>query len=142
MITIIAHDAADDEQHLQTEVELRSVLERHPIFRALSEKGGFIIVPDISVYPGWSDIPGLHLAHSYVGIPIFNQEHLIGFLNIGHETPGAYAHIQTSLFDLIRKYQTEIEKLIDAGLAETTEKSLRLTRKGKLFSNEVFSVFV
>ncbi len=45
-------------------------------------------------------------------------------------------------FDLMRKYQAEIERLTDAGLVERTENSLRLTRKGKLFSNEVFSVFV
>ncbi|MBK8465420.1 MAG: radical SAM family heme chaperone HemW [Chloracidobacterium sp.] len=45
-------------------------------------------------------------------------------------------------FDLINKFEAEIERLIDAELVETTESSLRLTRKGKLFSNEVFSVFV
>ena len=45
-------------------------------------------------------------------------------------------------FDLIGKYQAEIERLNDAGLVERTENSLRLTRKGKLFSNEVFSIFV
>lgn len=45
-------------------------------------------------------------------------------------------------FDLIDKYDAAIERLIDAELVETTENSLWLTRKGKLFSNEVFSVFV
>ena len=45
-------------------------------------------------------------------------------------------------FDLVGKYQAEIERLTDAGLVERTENSLRVTRKGKLFSNEVFSVFV
>ena len=44
-------------------------------------------------------------------------------------------------FDLISKYQAEIEKLTETGLIET-EKTMQLTRKGKLFSNEVFSVFV
>ena len=45
-------------------------------------------------------------------------------------------------FDLIQKYKAEIERLTDAGLVELTENNLRLTRKGKLFSNEVFSSFV
>ncbi len=45
-------------------------------------------------------------------------------------------------FDLIRKYEAEIERLTGDGLVENTANSLRLTRKGKLFSNEVFSVFI
>jgi oxygen-independent coproporphyrinogen-3 oxidase len=45
-------------------------------------------------------------------------------------------------FDLIRKYEEEIERLTSAGLVDITENNLRLTRKGKLFSNEVFSSFV
>lgn len=45
-------------------------------------------------------------------------------------------------FDLIGKYKADLERLADAGLIETARKHLRLTRKGKLFSNEVFAVFV
>jgi len=45
-------------------------------------------------------------------------------------------------FDLMDKYRTEVERLVDLDLVEMTENNFRLTRKGKLFSNEVFSVFV
>lgn len=45
-------------------------------------------------------------------------------------------------FELIDKYRAEIDRLIDAGLVETTDGRLFLTRRGKLFSNEVFAVFV
>jgi len=45
-------------------------------------------------------------------------------------------------FDLIVKYQNDIDRLSEMGLVETSNGALRLTRKGKLFSNEVFSVFV
>ena len=45
-------------------------------------------------------------------------------------------------FDLVEKYKAEIARLTEAGLIETEEECLRLTRRGKLFSNEVFSVFV
>ena len=44
--------------------------------------------------------------------------------------------------DLLKKYNTEISDLRDAGLIESINDQLRLTRKGKLFSNEVFAVFV
>ncbi|MFN0278130.1 MAG: radical SAM family heme chaperone HemW [Pyrinomonadaceae bacterium] len=45
-------------------------------------------------------------------------------------------------FDLMGKYQAEIERLNEGGLIEIIGENMRLTRKGKLFSNEVFSVFV
>ena len=44
--------------------------------------------------------------------------------------------------DLINKYRIDLKDLSEAGLVEITSERLRLTRKGKLFSNEVFAVFV
>lgn len=43
---------------------------------------------------------------------------------------------------LADKYVGELRDLFDKGLVELTNDRLRLTRKGKLFSNEVFAVFV
>ena len=45
-------------------------------------------------------------------------------------------------FDLRGKYRDELADLVDAGLIEITGGRLKLTQKGMLFSNEVFSVFV
>lgn len=44
--------------------------------------------------------------------------------------------------DLLGKYASDIEKLREAGLIEVEGENLRLTRKGMLYSNEVFAVFV
>ncbi len=44
--------------------------------------------------------------------------------------------------DLLSRYEAELDELKMAGLIDVTPSHLRLTRKGKLFSNEVFSVFV
>jgi len=45
-------------------------------------------------------------------------------------------------YNLIEKHAEELARLEDFGLIEFTEKHLALTRKGFLFSNEVFAVFV
>ena len=45
-------------------------------------------------------------------------------------------------FELVKKFQTEIDRLVEANLIEIAHNYLSLTRKGKLFSNEVFAVFV
>jgi len=44
--------------------------------------------------------------------------------------------------ELARKYEDELDKLKAADLIEIEGERMFLTRKGKLFSNEVFSVFV
>ncbi|MBS1770704.1 MAG: radical SAM family heme chaperone HemW [Acidobacteria bacterium] len=43
--------------------------------------------------------------------------------------------------DLKAKYAGELERLADAGLIELASDRLKLTRRGMLFSNEVFAVF-
>jgi oxygen-independent coproporphyrinogen-3 oxidase len=45
-------------------------------------------------------------------------------------------------FDLRERFADEFERLREFGLVEVKDDSLRLTRKGFLYSNEVFAVFV
>ena len=44
--------------------------------------------------------------------------------------------------DLLEDYKSELQQLNEKGLIELSNDRLRLTRKGKLFSNEVFQAFV
>jgi oxygen-independent coproporphyrinogen-3 oxidase len=44
--------------------------------------------------------------------------------------------------DLIEEYEKDLRRLVEAELIELAENRLKLTRKGFLFSNEVFAVFV
>jgi oxygen-independent coproporphyrinogen III oxidase len=44
--------------------------------------------------------------------------------------------------DLQNDYMNELDRLKAAGLLEISDRNLRLTKKGMLFSNEVFAVFV
>lgn len=50
-------------------------------------------------------------------------------------------YIAETGIDLKERYDGELARLADAGLIEFTGDSLRLTRRGMLFSNEVFAVF-
>jgi oxygen-independent coproporphyrinogen-3 oxidase len=44
--------------------------------------------------------------------------------------------------DILARFAKDLEQLCDADLIEISGDRIRLTRKGKLYSNEVFSVFV
>jgi oxygen-independent coproporphyrinogen III oxidase len=45
-------------------------------------------------------------------------------------------------FNPLEKYSTDLEQFSDAGLIDISGERLRLTRRGKLNSNEVFALFV
>lgn len=45
-------------------------------------------------------------------------------------------------FDLLERFATEIKEFQELGLLEVRDKFLKLTRRGMLYSNEVFAVFV
>jgi coproporphyrinogen III oxidase-like Fe-S oxidoreductase len=44
--------------------------------------------------------------------------------------------------DLEEKYASEIHEAIDSGLIEIVDRRIKLTQRGMLFSNEIFSIFV
>ncbi|CAN5632163.1 radical SAM family heme chaperone HemW [soil metagenome] len=44
--------------------------------------------------------------------------------------------------DLVKEYSEDLARLQEADLIEISENNLRLSKKGRLYSNEVFSVFV
>ena len=45
-------------------------------------------------------------------------------------------------YDLAEQYRTEIDDLLEKELIEISETRMRLTRRGMLFSNEVFAEFI
>jgi oxygen-independent coproporphyrinogen-3 oxidase len=45
-------------------------------------------------------------------------------------------------YDLKREFAADLERLDEAGLIIVSDQNIRLTRKGMLYSNEVFSIFV
>lgn len=51
------------------------------------------------------------------------------------------AYEKETSIDLAKKYAGDLERLADAGLIEFAGSRLRLTPRGMLFSNEVFSIF-
>lgn len=46
------------------------------------------------------------------------------------------------MIDLTVRYRSDLDRMLEDGLIEIREGRLKLTRKGKLFSNEVFAVFI
>ncbi|MBL8148952.1 MAG: hypothetical protein JNN15_03390 [Blastocatellia bacterium] len=44
--------------------------------------------------------------------------------------------------DLVEEYKEELDRLVDAQLLEVNDKTVKLTKRGILYSNEIFILFV
>lgn len=50
-----------------------------------------VIIPDVSLYPGWVDMPETQRIRSFASVPIQVGGEVIGFLNLDSETPNFYS---------------------------------------------------
>jgi PAS domain S-box-containing protein len=50
-----------------------------------------MIIPDVSAYPGWVDVPETRRVRSFASAPIQVGGEVIGFLNLDSETPNFYS---------------------------------------------------
>lgn len=51
-----------------------------------------VVIPDVSLYPGWVQRMETSLARSYLGVPIRARSEVIGFLNLESLTPGFFTN--------------------------------------------------
>ncbi len=65
--------------------------------RQMAETGEPLVIPDITLYPGWLHTPESAWLRSFAGAPIIVRDAVIGFLNIDSATPNFFtpAHAVT-----------------------------------------------
>jgi PAS domain S-box-containing protein len=49
-----------------------------------------VILPDVETDPDWRSYPDLEWIRSYIGVPILQDEEVIGFINLDSSIPGAF----------------------------------------------------
>ncbi|MBI5935104.1 MAG: GAF domain-containing protein [Chloroflexi bacterium] len=65
-------------------------LDRLQTFKEMAKSLQPLVIPDTANDPRWSSVPGHDWIRSYVGVPIYTGDRILGFLNVGHEMPGFY----------------------------------------------------
>jgi GAF domain-containing protein len=56
-----------------------------------------VIITDTAAYPDWVHTPETDWIRSYIGAPIYVEDHLLGFLSLDSATPGFYTEEHTTL---------------------------------------------
>lgn len=124
MMTVTQTDTTIiDDQHLDfQQSDMRQLIENHSIFRQIVQSETILVVEDKRSFAGWMDIPGFDVICSYVGIPIWNQEQIVGFLNLGSQTPGFFSRWEPAWYGLLGKY---VEAVLQSSiLAERVERRI------------------
>ncbi len=100
-----------------------------PRFQAMIETRQPLLIPDTEEDALWVRIPETAYIRSYVSVPIFTHDRVIGFLSLDSSTPSfftpvhaerlqafanqvAIASENAQLYDQIRRYSTELEQRV------------------------------
>jgi GAF domain-containing protein len=56
-----------------------------------------VLIPNVSQYPDWQHVEGLPLARSWLGVPLVQEEEVIGMLSLTRERPEPYTDSEVTL---------------------------------------------
>ena len=77
-------------------MNLRMVVADVPNLRLMAETQQPLIIPDVSVFPGWLDFPETRWLRSYAGAPVLIDGQIAGYVNLDSATPGFFHSTHTS----------------------------------------------
>lgn len=61
-----------------------------PTLRQIAETRRALVIPDVTAYPDWVDLPGARWVRSHIGAPLLVEGETTGFLTLDSATPGFY----------------------------------------------------
>jgi PAS domain S-box-containing protein len=79
-----------DSEHEDQIMALRFVVADTPTFRRMVDTREPLIIPDVSDFPDWVDLPEARWIRSYAGAPISFEGMVYGFVNLNSRQPGTF----------------------------------------------------
>ena len=130
--------------------DLRLSISDMPTLRHMIATRQPLVVSDTHDYAQWQRLPGTEWMRSYAATPICLEEQVIGFLNLGSETPGRFGEAEAGkvqafadqiaiairnahLYEQIRRHATELEEIVAERTAELRTNEGRLAELNEGF---------
>lgn len=76
---------------------LRVKIKEGDMFVTMRETQHPVLIPDIEQYPDWQHVKDLPLARSWLGVPLIQEEAVIGMLSLTRESPDPYTESEVTL---------------------------------------------
>jgi signal transduction histidine kinase len=67
-------------------------IDRGGVYDQIAISGEPLIIDDVNAVKGWNQIDWLPLNHSWMGVPLFSKNKVIGMLSLTREAPAAFSH--------------------------------------------------
>lgn len=88
-ITILAQHGFPDDPRVK---ELSLPVDRGDVYDRIASSGEPLVIEDVTVVKGWTQIDWLPVNHSWMGVPLFSKNKVIGMLSLTREDPSAFSH--------------------------------------------------
>jgi len=72
-----------------------------PSFQQLVDNNKPFLIADTELHPGWVVLPETAWIRSYLGIPIYKGEEVIGFINLDQDFPNAFTETHIQIMDAL-----------------------------------------
>lgn len=85
---MVAHRGFPDDKRVE---DLRVQATKGGVYDQMTKSGEPILIKDVSENPGWVQIPWLPLHKSWLGVPLFAKNKVIGMISLTREAPNAFS---------------------------------------------------
>ncbi len=89
VVTILAQHGFPDDPRVQ---ELSVPINRGDVYDQIATSGEPLIIDDVAVVKGWIQVDWLPVNHSWMGVPLFSKNKVIGMLSLTRKEPAAFSH--------------------------------------------------
>jgi DNA-binding LacI/PurR family transcriptional regulator/signal transduction histidine kinase len=89
VITVLAHHGFPDDPRV---AELTMPIDRGSVYDQIVTSREPLVVDDVNVVKGWTQLDWLPVNHSWMGVPLFSKNKVIGMLSLTREAPSAFSH--------------------------------------------------
>lgn len=88
-VTVLAQHGFPDDPRV---AELSVPITRGGVYDQIASSGNPLIIDDVTTVKGWTQLEWLPINHSWMGVPLFSKNKVIGMLSLTREKPAAFSH--------------------------------------------------
>lgn len=133
-----------DERTQQLVIPLRE----GDVFFQIADSNRPVLIDDVTLAPGWTQVPWLAINHSWVGVPLFSKDRVVGMVSLTRREKGAFSQEDVlmatafalqaamalenaALYEEITRFNQQLEQMVQQRTEELNKALLALERMDK-----------
>ena len=118
------------------------------VYYQIAEACHPVLIEDVTQEPGWTQVPWLALNHSWLGVPLFSKDQVVGMVSLTRQEVGAFspedvlmattfalqaavAFENATLYEEITRFNQQLELMVQQRTEELAKALAKLERMDK-----------